>query len=597
MVVRQDSLEPQTLAPKPPDEPHLIFRRGKSYPRANAWFGFTSFWGHLFHLAASVIATEDIDARDWMQPRTTAELTDAVLRQLGGSGAQGALTERLDEDLWIDFIADTGDDADVSSAVADMLFRAYVSPSDGAPSALLPRGTILLFGGDTAYPVATDAEIHNRVCVPFNRVLMERGDGVPRVLLGIPGNHDWYDGLDGFARMFRARRGRLTRVSAPSADASIDTTVDKTGQVGHFAEWVEAFRVGNHVAKRATLPLIGYEPVQTASYFALALAPELDLWGVDRQLRVVDYAQRSFFMQERGDHPGRGRVLTIADPAYRMLEPYVHGQRTLEAVDVDFEREGALVLAGDTHHYCRQQFGQAIHITAGGGGAFLHPARISRRGTTAPQSEFPGPRASTALVLQVPWQLAYGRAGFIVHITVALLYLPIYLLHFMEMGIGAMHVAIGVIITVACALLAGWRESRRLLIGTLATLCGAWITALPHLALMTVDWLSHGGFDPLWVSVASLLVATPLAVLGFGTLLMVLTVLGVEHNQAYSTLAHPGYKHFTRMRVHKDGSRIDAWVIGKVDTLDPDAEIVLVDRWTWNNPANGDSGRADRKEA
>ena len=74
------------------------------------------------------------------------------------------------------------------------------------------------------------------------------------------------------------------------------------------------------------------------------------------------------------------------------------------------------------------------------------------------------------------------------------------------------------------------------------------------------------------------------AVLGFGAFLMALTILGLEHNQAFSSLAHPGYKHFLRLRVRRDGSAVDGWVLGKIDTLDPKAEIVLVDRFTWNNP-------------
>ena len=48
------------------------------------WFGARSFWGHLWHLAASVIATEDIDSRDWMGADDPAELTQRVARELGG---------------------------------------------------------------------------------------------------------------------------------------------------------------------------------------------------------------------------------------------------------------------------------------------------------------------------------------------------------------------------------------------------------------------------------------------------------------------------------------------------------------------------------
>src|SRR5262249_12353610 len=156
---------------------------------------------------------------------------------------------------------------------------------------LLPRGQLLIFGGDTAYPVATELEIHNRVVVPFNHVLRKLYDGKHRVLLGIPGNHDWYAGLDGFGRMFRRRRGAVDRASRlPKTDK-----IDRFGQIGHFIQWVEAFRVGRFVGKRSVLPLEGYTPVQSASYWALRLAPGLDLWGPDRQLRFVDFRQQTYF--------------------------------------------------------------------------------------------------------------------------------------------------------------------------------------------------------------------------------------------------------------------------------------------------------------
>ncbi|MEQ9320718.1 MAG: hypothetical protein RIF41_16245, partial [Polyangiaceae bacterium] len=285
--------------PKPPDEPHLFFARGKGYPRAIAWLGFTSFWGHLWHLAASAVATEDIDARDWMRPDDPDELTQRVAHSLCDDepppGAGASLTELLDDDLWIDFIADSGDDAAVGQAVADMMFQPYLVP-DGDEEIVAPRGHLLLFGGDTAYPVATELEIHNRVCVPFNKVLRERIDGEPRVLIGIPGNHDWYDGLDGFRRMFRRRVGEVDRASIVQADQ-----IDPNTQIGKVIDWVEAFRVGHHVAKRPTLPLFGYDTVQQCSYWLLALAPRLDLWGVDRQLRAVNHGQRRFFHAYRDE--------------------------------------------------------------------------------------------------------------------------------------------------------------------------------------------------------------------------------------------------------------------------------------------------------
>ena len=73
-----------------------------------------------------------------------------------------------------------------------------------------------------------------------------------------------------------------------------------------------------------------------------------------------------------------------------------------------------------------------------------------------------------------------------------------------------------------------------------------------------------------------------------GVFLMLLTLLAIRHD-AFGALAHPGYKHFVRMRVRRDGSAIDAWVLGKVDPLRKDEPVVLVDRFTWHNPLNVDS--------
>ena len=69
-----------------------------------------------------------------------------------------------------------------------------------------------------------------------------------------------------------------------------------------------------------------------------------------------------------------------------------------------------------------------------------------------------------------------------------------------------------------------------------------------------------------------------------GTFLMLLTILGLEQHQAFSALAHPGYKHFVRLRFKKDGSHVDGWVFGRVDPLAKDDEVALVDRFRWDNP-------------
>jgi hypothetical protein len=75
------------------------------------------------------------------------------------------------------------------------------------------------------------------------------------------------------------------------------------------------------------------------------------------------------------------------------------------------------------------------------------------------------------------------------------------------------------------------------------------------------------------------------AALLFGVFLALCALGGLEMQQVFTVLGHPGFKHFVRMRVSPDGT-IDAWVIGKDDPLASDAPL-LVDRWTWKGRGEG----------
>jgi len=231
--------------PEPsPARPRRHFTRGRISPRGVVWFGVSSFWGHLRHFISAAIATEDIDSRDWMTPDMPSELTARVARILGGDERAPSVVQALGRDLWLDYVSDTGDDVSVSRAVARLVVQDYELPDPDQPGAYLraPRGELLLFGGDTAYPVATAQEIMSRVLVPFNEALAGRDD-TPRVLLGIPGNHDWYDGLDGFGRMFRQRPAEDEAEARPSM-----VDVSKF-MLEYYAEWAREFVLGGKVEK------------------------------------------------------------------------------------------------------------------------------------------------------------------------------------------------------------------------------------------------------------------------------------------------------------------------------------------------------------
>jgi hypothetical protein len=548
---------------------------GRRSPRAIAWFGYSSFWGHLRHLVASAIATENIDSRQWMVPDAPHELLARALEVLGkGDKKAHTLSEAMGGEVWVDFVADTGDDVSVSEAVARLLFASY-DLDDGTH---LPRGDLLILGGDLAYPVATVREISRRLVEPWNRVLEARGADRPRVLLAIPGNHDWYDGLDGFARLCQA-----TCPFEDEGERLSQAALHPTTNAFPVIAWAEAFTRGVAVAKPHAMALFGYFPIQRASYFRLPLAPELDLFAVDRQLRDVDARQQAYFRM-----PGpRARIVMMPDPARAWGETRLHGATSLGTIDIAPGKMPTLVISGDIHHYERSREGPSCHVVAGGGGAFLHGARVATGGAYRMEAEFPGPQASRSMLNQLPWHVAKGSAGWVITTVFALG-------NALALGAGfagsrraALMVAIAMTACVAIgtALLIGWRRHRALRVIPFATGFGVLIGALPvALAVM----MERVGTSLAGRSIESRIVLLLLAWafaswasgFAFGAMLTVIGRLGLNHAQPYAALGSPSYKQALRLRISQSGE-VEVFALGLVDPLG-DEKPVLVDRFTWS---------------
>ena len=561
------------------------FVRGRVSPRGVVWFGLRSFWGHLRHFIAAAIATEDIDSRDWMTPDVPETLLQRISGVLGADTSAQDLVSALGRDVWIDYISDTGDDVSVSGAVAELLFQSYELPDPARPGEFVTagRGDVLLFGGDTAYPVATALEITNRVLVPFNRAIERHRDDKSRVLLGIPGNHDWYDGLDGFGRMFRVRddgddepRPSLFGVSKRMLE--------------HYARWAKELVRGGKVEKPKALVLAGYTPVQNASYFALPLSRHIHLIAADRQLKNIDSRQRRFLSDWYLAHPHAAPWVLLPDPLFAFGAPSRTGTQSVEALCLDFEARPHFLLSGDIHHYERMGDGGLLHVIAGGGGAFLHPAPLFQ-GKQPAQVRWPNAAQSRPLLRTVPWKVARGRSGLLPHLAFAALYGPA-LAFFKDVDersgmIVAAPLTITVIITTVYSLIGGLRTHARQVI-PLAFLTALLSALIPAVASLSIGRLSATlGFHPaIWhVALLTLFVAVYCAVWLFGAYLSLLTRLGIEHTQAFTALDHPGFKHFLRLRVRADGKTIDAWCIGLVDPLRTGERPVLVDHFSWDSEA------------
>ncbi|MCZ2402205.1 metallophosphoesterase [Paenarthrobacter sp. Z7-10] len=252
-------------------------------------------------------------------------------------------------DLWLDYAADIGDGFNATYTVASLLAQSeltldatVLTASDGKlPVAddgggaqrllRLPRGNVLVLGGDEVYPSASARAYEDRTTGPYAAAFpadsLGAEDGPNQTLLAIPGNHDWYDGLSAFLRIFTRNR-----------------------------------KIG------------AWTTVQTRSYFALQPSPGWWIVGLDSQLgEYIDQPQLDYFRDQLTSklRPGDGIIFCAAEPTWvytatrdpdefnqlhYFLKHYIRNRvdpQTGELVPTGAEVR--LWLSGDSHHYCRYQ--------------------------------------------------------------------------------------------------------------------------------------------------------------------------------------------------------------------------------------------------
>jgi hypothetical protein len=313
-----------------------------------------------------------------------------------------------DGGAWVDFVADLGDGFDPTFTVACLIARhelevlgpqpdtllpvlpvrkaAAETIADGPPPLRLPRGGLLVLGGDEVYPTPSAIGYEDRTTGPYRAALLAAGPppdpaagplaippagppttpsagplpaasaGTPAgpMLVALPGNHDWYDGLTAFLRIFTQRR-----------------------------------------------PIGGWRTQQTRSYFVVKLPQRWWLVGLDTQLGTyIDDPQIRYFREQLSDRlePGDGVIVCAPTPtwvhtgegepdAFNALHFFERDvvRRRLHA-DGSWTDTGATVrlwISGDRHHYARYaeqlpgpadsaEPGQARQlVTCGLGGAYL----------------------------------------------------------------------------------------------------------------------------------------------------------------------------------------------------------------------------------
>jgi hypothetical protein len=311
--------------------------------RMTGWFNPVMLMQTAVRVAISTVFGQFADKREAMAA------TNAVAPQPFDNSFDYS-QRRPGEDFWFDFMADTGDGWDSTFAMARLVSQpSIVTEATGT----LPRGQVLMMGGDQVYPTASRAEYGDRLLLPFTEACELQAKDWPEPvpdLYAVPGNHDWYDGLNSFFGLFCRRR--IRNESAISAE-----------------------RPGRRIA--------GWQTQQTRSYFAISLPGKWWLWGTDAQLAgYIDQPQVEFFrhVAKYWMEPESKLILSVGDPIWAYLDDKAPDQKFgsfsyLESIadKVDRGHQLRVVLTGDSHHYARFTEDGRHYITCGGGGAFLHP--------------------------------------------------------------------------------------------------------------------------------------------------------------------------------------------------------------------------------
>ena len=481
------------------------------------------------------------------------------------------------EEIWIDFISDTGDGFNATYSVALTAAQPSLKVKVKNEEKELPRAKMLILGGDQIYPTPTGDIYENKFKIPFESALPEvEGDENYPHMYAIPGNHDWYDGLGSFMKVFCQQR------------------------------WI-----GN------------WKTMQTRSYFAIKLPHNYWIWATDIQLNEdIDKPQLNYFMETARNkmQPGDKVILCTAEPAwvYKQLyatdksydrlrffiETYITEDKA-ECIGKKFELSA--VLTGDLHHYSHYCFkdekGEANHyIGAGGGGAFLHlthnlPKKLDKlkeKGIKL-QKAFPDRAESHSMLLG---NLVFPVKNYYFSVLLGCLYLLFYWLLLSRFSFGSRdnyleHLGsitfsdflseTGIILLsnpvlslFSLLLIVGFTKFT----DTKTGIRGIWLIGLLHgllqcLLIYSLIWLiansPHEGIhriDWQFIFLLELFIAGSFSggfLMGLYLLLSNL-IFGIHIDESSSSLASENYKNFLRMSINSEGLTIYPIGIRRVTT-------------------------------
>ena len=290
--------------------------------------------------------------------------------------------QALGGEAWIDFVADTGDDVTVSErrrASSSRRVRGARSRRSELDAAL-PRGHVLILGGDFAYPVATVREMTRRLVDPGTASFERTRDGSPR-----PPRRPRQSRL--------VRRPRWLRAPLPGAVRRSRTAAS----VERRSPSRRRTSIPCSRGRRHSRAAIGAQAGRARAR-GLRARPARELLPIAARAGARPLRRRPSAPRRRpaaagvlrSDARARARIVVLPDPARAWGELRPNGAATLAALGID-PRARPMLRPRRRHPPLRAvRRGPERARGCGGGGAFLHGARIAGGGSSVATRSFPG---------------------------------------------------------------------------------------------------------------------------------------------------------------------------------------------------------------
>jgi hypothetical protein len=219
----------------------------------------------------------------------------------------------------------------------------------------------LVVASDVIYPAGAMSDYEFNFYLPFK--------GFTKPIYAIPGNHDWFDALEGFnANFLEPKAARAAIEARVEADLHLTSTTDKridglVREAGRLRQLYGISTGGQHAP---------FFELQTEQFALIAIDTGI--------LRSVD--ERQWAWLERALTRSRGKFVMaiVGHPRFAGGHDMTVGAEKFAALYELLTRNGVVVaMAGDTHdfEYYRQPVGQGDaarvvhHFVNGGGGAYL----------------------------------------------------------------------------------------------------------------------------------------------------------------------------------------------------------------------------------